>query len=112
LYHQRQVVAKEAERVFPGWSRAASIGEDPEALDALARLAVRAGLYPVYEIIDGNELRLNVEPEMSFAALVKYFESQGRFKGSREDIEAVRSEIEKSWRWLRARAALGTDDSG
>ena len=82
------------------------LGEPLHIDDEAVRLAVDAGLYPVIEIVDGHELYINVEPEMSFDALAKYFASQGRFKGSREDVEAVRREIERSWRWLRARAAL------
>jgi pyruvate ferredoxin oxidoreductase beta subunit/2-oxoisovalerate ferredoxin oxidoreductase beta subunit len=82
-----------------GWKSEPSDGIE------LVRLAVRSGLYPVYEIVDGNEFCINVEPEMSFDALAKYFESQGRFKGSREDVEAVHREIARNWHWLRARAA-------
>lgn len=89
-----------------GWK-----SEPAEGIE-LVRLAVRAGLYPVYEIFDGHELRINVEPELSHAALLKYFESQGRFKGSQDEIEAVRSEIEQNWRWLRARAALDANGAG
>ena len=89
-----------------GWK-----SEPSEGIE-LVRLAVRAGLYPVYEIVDGNELCINVEPEMAFDALAKYFESQGRFNGSREDVEAVRGEIERNWRWLRARAAMAGNGAG
>ncbi|HEY5720301.1 MAG TPA: thiamine pyrophosphate-dependent enzyme [Gammaproteobacteria bacterium] len=85
---------------------------EPAAGIELVRLAVRSGLYPVYEILDGNELRINVEPEISFEALLSYFESQGRFKGSRDEIQAVRAEIELNWRWLRARAALAAHGAG
>jgi pyruvate ferredoxin oxidoreductase beta subunit/2-oxoisovalerate ferredoxin oxidoreductase beta subunit len=88
-----------------GWK-----SEPSEGIE-LVRLAVRSGLYPVYEIIDGNELRINVEPELSFDALAKYFASQGRFKGSREAVEAVHGEIERNWRWLRARAAMAGSGS-
>ena len=35
-FHQRRTIAVAAAKVFPGWSGAAAIGEDSEALDALA----------------------------------------------------------------------------
>ena len=75
----------------------------------LVRLAVRSGLYPVYEIVDGAQLTINIEPEMSFDALERYFAAQGRFKGSRSDLDEVHRDVELGWRWLRARAALKID---
>jgi len=81
-----------------GWK-----SEPSEGIE-LVRLAVRAGLYPVYEVIDGFRVVVNVEPEMSMDALEKYFAGQGRFKKSGVDLASVRAGIDRTWERLRAMA--------
>lgn len=71
----------------------------------LLRLAVRSGLYAVYEIEDGDRLTINVQPEMSNEALEKYFAAQGRFAKTKVDHARIRGEIDHTWKRLRARAA-------
>ncbi len=80
-----------------GWK-----SEPGESIELL-RLAVRSGLYPVYEIFDGDRVVINVEPEMSEQALERYFASQRRFRTSRIDLAQIRADIEHTWRRLRAR---------
>jgi len=62
LFHQQQMVANEAAKVFPGWSRAAAISEDPEALDALANALeyhlTRSRLSQVSGFVDGVQKKL------------------------------------------------------
>ncbi|MBI4700998.1 MAG: pyruvate synthase subunit beta [Deltaproteobacteria bacterium] len=70
----------------------------------LLRLAVRSGLYPVYEIFDGHRVVVNVEPEMSDEALARYFAGQRRFAKSKIALGQVRAEIERVWQRLRERA--------
>ena len=70
----------------------------------LVRLAVKAGLYAVCEIVDGTELTINVEPEMSVPALESYFAQQGRFRKSKVDLGAVHQSLERRWKELRGRA--------
>jgi pyruvate ferredoxin oxidoreductase beta subunit/2-oxoisovalerate ferredoxin oxidoreductase beta subunit len=70
----------------------------------LIRLAVRSGLFGVYEIFDGRRFEINVEPQMSDAALEQYFALQGRFKVGSVDQAAVREEIRQHWEDLRSRA--------
>jgi pyruvate ferredoxin oxidoreductase beta subunit/2-oxoisovalerate ferredoxin oxidoreductase beta subunit len=70
----------------------------------LIRLAVRAGLFAVYEIEGGRRVTINVEPEMSAAALESYFSLQGRFAGKKVDVARVREEIRANWDDLRLRA--------
>ena len=81
-----------------GWK-----SEPSEGIE-LVRLAVRSGLYPVYEIFDGHRVQINVEPEMSLEALEKYFAGQRRFRKSGIDIGQVRAEIDLTWQRLRHRA--------
>jgi pyruvate ferredoxin oxidoreductase beta subunit/2-oxoisovalerate ferredoxin oxidoreductase beta subunit len=70
----------------------------------LVRLAVRSGLFAVYEVFDGWRTVINVEPELSEPALERYFKSQGRFRKAGAEIAAVRAAIERDWRRLRLRA--------
>ena len=81
-----------------GWK-----SEPAEGIE-LVRLAVRAGLYPVYEIWDGRRYKINVEPEMSDEALKSYFELQGRFRKGEVNLEHVREAITENFVELRARA--------
>lgn len=72
----------------------------------LVRLAVRAGLYPVYHVDPDGRLTIDVEPELSMEALERYFAGQGRFRKSAIDLGTVRVEIDRTWRRLRGMAAL------
>jgi pyruvate/2-oxoacid:ferredoxin oxidoreductase beta subunit len=74
----------------------------------LVRLAVRSGLFCVYEVFDGRRLEVNVEPEMSESALERYFALQGRFSARSVDLTAVREEIRLHWEDLRLRATKGS----
>ena len=68
----------------------------------LCRLAVKSGLYAVYEVFGGTRVRINVEPEMSRAALERYLALQGRFKHATIDGAQAMAAIEERWRELRA----------
>jgi pyruvate ferredoxin oxidoreductase beta subunit/2-oxoisovalerate ferredoxin oxidoreductase beta subunit len=63
----------------------------------LIRLAVSSGIYPVIEITDGREIEVNVEPSFDHGALERYFESQGRFRGTKDDLAAVKDAIAEQW---------------
>jgi pyruvate ferredoxin oxidoreductase beta subunit/2-oxoisovalerate ferredoxin oxidoreductase beta subunit len=81
-----------------GWK-----SEPAEGID-LVRMAIRAGLYPVYEVWDGRRYKINVEPEMSEDALKEYFSLQGRFKKTKINLAEVRAAITENFKELRARA--------
>ncbi|MCK6549184.1 thiamine pyrophosphate-dependent enzyme [Myxococcota bacterium] len=82
---------------------------EPEDGIELVRLAVRSGLYAVYEVFDGDRVVINAEPDASDEArardLAKYFELQGRFKKGTVDLQRVKSDTDRTWRSLRRRAA-------
>ena len=84
-----------------GWK-----SEPAEGIE-LVRLAVRSGLFAVYEILSDGSTIVNVEPEMSDAALEKYFALQGRFRKANVDLARVRAAIQESWELLRLRAQRG-----
>jgi pyruvate ferredoxin oxidoreductase beta subunit/2-oxoisovalerate ferredoxin oxidoreductase beta subunit len=54
----------------------------------LVRIAVRSGLFPLYEVRDGNRYRINVEPDWSDPS--EYFAGQRRFRQEEVDLEATR----------------------
>ncbi len=64
----------------------------------LVRLAVRSGLFPLYEVWDGRYYRINVEPEWADPA--DYYARQRRFPADAIDVEAVRRECRESYEWL------------
>ncbi|MFQ5654083.1 MAG: pyruvate synthase subunit beta, partial [Planctomycetota bacterium] len=78
-----------------GWK-----SEPAEGID-LIRLAVSSGLYPVYEVFDGERMSISVEPEMSVDALERYFSLQGRFRRGSVDIDRIGADIGRNWARLR-----------
>ena len=91
-----------------GWK-----SEPAEGIE-LVRLAVRSGLYPVYEVFHGRRFRISIEPTLDVAALTRYFAAQGRFRGASLDIAHVAASIREQWADLRRRAApddVRTEDS-
>jgi pyruvate ferredoxin oxidoreductase beta subunit/2-oxoisovalerate ferredoxin oxidoreductase beta subunit len=76
------------------------------------RLAVRSGLYPVYQVRDGRRLHVDVVPDFDRQALERYFSTQGRFKGDRIDLDAVAAGIQANWSDLRRRETGGDDHDG
>ncbi|NOY92076.1 MAG: hypothetical protein GXP55_12840 [Deltaproteobacteria bacterium] len=70
----------------------------------LVRLAVRAGLFAVYEVFDAARYEINIEPEMSSQALDAYLAGQGRFRAAAASLDAIRAGIDASWKSLRRRA--------
>ena len=78
-----------------GWKSEPAMGIE------LVRLAVRSGLFPVFEIFDGERYVINVEPEFSGEALMMYLSLQRRFRDSGVNEETLRPEIERYWNYLR-----------
>jgi pyruvate ferredoxin oxidoreductase beta subunit/2-oxoisovalerate ferredoxin oxidoreductase beta subunit len=70
----------------------------------LIRLAVRSGLFPVYEVFDGRRTVINIEPELSLEPLRQYFLLQGRFKRDGVDVEVLSRSLHEDWAHLRRAA--------
>jgi pyruvate ferredoxin oxidoreductase beta subunit/2-oxoisovalerate ferredoxin oxidoreductase beta subunit len=79
-----------------GWKSEPAMGIE------LIRLAVRSGLFPVYEIFQGERYVINVEPDFSDEALAMYLSLQRRFRKSGVTEANLRPEIDKYWHGLRA----------
>ncbi len=78
-----------------GWKSEPAMGIE------LVRLAVRSGLFPVFEVFDGERYVINVEPEFSGEALMMYLSLQRRFSKSGVTEETLRPSIERYWNYLR-----------
>lgn len=76
----------------------------PELTIWLAKLAVQTGLFPLYEVLDGETYRINRKP--SKKSIREYLAPQGRFRALKdEDIQSWQNQIKKQWRFLNYMAA-------
>lgn len=76
-----------------GWK-----SEPAESVE-LVELAVRSGIFPLYEIFDGVNYRVNIEPDGTDPG--EYFKRQRRFTQEALDMDGVRAQIQR--RLLRLR---------
>jgi pyruvate ferredoxin oxidoreductase beta subunit/2-oxoisovalerate ferredoxin oxidoreductase beta subunit len=79
-----------------GWKSEPALGME------LLRLAVRSGLFPVFEIFDGKRHVVNIEPDFSDEALNMYLSLQRRFQKSGISAANLRPAIDRYWQDLRA----------
>lgn len=79
-----------------GWKSEPALGME------LLRLAVRSGLFPVFEIFDGKRHLVNIEPDFSDEALDMYLSLQRRFQDSGLGAADLRPGIDRYWQNLRA----------
>ena len=80
----------------PGWKSEPALGME------LVRLAVRSGLFPVFEVFDGKRHVVNIEPDFSDEALDMYLSLQRRFQKSGISAASLRPAIDRYWQNLRA----------
>jgi len=74
----------------------------PEMTVRLARLAVQARVFPLYEVENGERYTLNVEPEG--IPVSEYLRPQGRFTYLREgDMERIQENVNREWDRLMRR---------
>lgn len=79
-----------------GWKSEPALGME------LLRLAVRSGLFPVFEVFDGRRHVVNIEPDFSDEALNMYLSLQRRFQESGLSAADLRPAIDRYWQNLRA----------
>jgi pyruvate/2-oxoacid:ferredoxin oxidoreductase beta subunit len=77
---------------------------EPAETIELVSLAVRSGVFPLYEVIDGVDYRLNAEPDGTDP--MQYFSKQKRFQGTEIDTERVIRAAEARLERLRVLAGL------
>lgn len=66
---------------------------EPAETIELVSLAVRSGIFPLYEVFDGVNYRINAEPDGTDPA--EYFMKQRRFRGPEMDIDSIKRWVEK-----------------
>jgi pyruvate ferredoxin oxidoreductase beta subunit/2-oxoisovalerate ferredoxin oxidoreductase beta subunit len=80
----------------PGW------GFSAELSIKLARMAVQAKIFPLYEIFDGERIVLNLEPPS--VPLKDYIDTQGRFQYfSEEEIQKMQAEVDRNYEKFKTR---------
>jgi pyruvate ferredoxin oxidoreductase beta subunit/2-oxoisovalerate ferredoxin oxidoreductase beta subunit len=72
---------------------------EPAETIELVRLAVNSGIFPLYEVYNGVNYRINAEPDGTDPA--DYFEKQRRFRGPQMDIASVKQFVEERMERLR-----------
>jgi len=77
--------------------------EPAESIE-LVSLAVRSGVFPLYEVFDGTDFRLNAEPDGTDPA--HYYEKQRRFSGQEINLRAVKRSAKARIEWLRHLAGI------
>jgi pyruvate ferredoxin oxidoreductase beta subunit/2-oxoisovalerate ferredoxin oxidoreductase beta subunit len=76
--------------------------EPAESIE-LVRLAVRSGIFPLYEVFGGVDYRLNALPDGTDPQ--RYYEQQKRFSGQEIDLEKVKQGIRAKFGRLEKLAA-------
>ncbi len=80
----------------PGWK------SDPADSIAIARLAVESNVFPLYEVYEGERLRLTYQSPS--VAVSDYLKLQGRFKYmSEREADDMQSAVERSYAALKLR---------
>jgi hypothetical protein len=59
----------------------------------LVELAVRTGIFLLYEVFDGVRYRVNQRPDGTDPS--EYFKGQKRFTGEDLDLEGVRAQVQR-----------------
>jgi pyruvate/2-oxoacid:ferredoxin oxidoreductase beta subunit len=77
---------------------------DPGQGTELIRLAVRCGIFPLYEVYDGARYRINERPDG--LPVEEYMKLQRRYRAAKIDVSALKQRIEQQWRYLNAMAEM------
>jgi pyruvate/2-oxoacid:ferredoxin oxidoreductase beta subunit len=80
---------------------------DPARTIEIARLGVQTGVWPLYEIIDGEMFRLNYKPR-ELKPVTEYLKPQARFRHvTDEDIAGIQERTAEKWAKLLRADELG-----
>ena len=77
---------------------------EPDQTTELVEIAVRSGLFPLYEIFDGVRYRINERPDST--AVESYTSQQRRFRELWGNTEKLQSYIDAQWRYLDGMATV------
>lgn len=79
---------------------------EPAESVELVSLAVRSGIFPLYEVFDGVDYRLNAEPDGTDPSA--YYARQRRFSGQDVDLESARRSARRRLDRLRQLSGLSS----
>jgi pyruvate ferredoxin oxidoreductase beta subunit len=84
---------------------------DPKDTMTLADLATDSLVFPLYEIIDGHQLKITYRPK-NIVPVEEYLAAQGRFKHLFKDeykylIKEWQERVDKNWEYLQRREEAG-----
>lgn len=79
---------------------------EPSETIELVRLAVRSGLFMLYEVYDGVRYVINAQPDGTDPG--DYYRGQRRFPADGVELEAVRKSVEKSFNRLKQLAGCSS----
>ena len=71
---------------------------EPDQSTELIEIAVRSGLFPLYEIFDGRRYRINLRPDGT--GVKSYLKQQNRFRKIWYDPAALQAFIDAQWQYL------------
>jgi len=77
---------------------------EPDQSTELVELAVRSGLFPLYEIFDGVRYRINQRPDST--PVDSYLKQQNRFRKLWGNSEELQAYIDAQWRYLEGMATV------
>ena len=77
---------------------------DPGESAELIGLAVRCGIFPLYEVFDGVRYRINQRP--NGLPVEEYMKRQRRYRAAKIDPAVLKAQIEKNWRYLNGMAEM------
>jgi pyruvate/2-oxoacid:ferredoxin oxidoreductase beta subunit len=81
---------------------------DPSKTIEIARLSVQSGMWPLYEIIDGEKLNLNYKPR-KLKPVIEYMKPQARFRHLTDvEVAQIQEEINRRWEKLVKSDELGS----
>ena len=71
----------------------------------VARLATHTKIFPLYEVINGEEYNINLEPKD--LPVIDYLKTQGRFRHiTKEDVEHIQRRVDYEWKILLQRSMM------
>jgi pyruvate ferredoxin oxidoreductase beta subunit/2-oxoisovalerate ferredoxin oxidoreductase beta subunit len=76
----------------------------PSETVELVRLAVASGLFPLYEIFDGERYRINARPDGT--PLEAYLSRQGRFRSVAPSLDDLQAQVKREWAHLEVLARV------
>lgn len=77
---------------------------EPDQSTELVELAVRSGLFPLYEIFDGCRYRINQRPDNT--SVQPYVDQQRRFRKLWGNAASLQAHIDAQWRYLDGMATV------